>query len=323
MTNLLVIKERIIKFYARYEMYITPVLKFLVMLFIQIAINANIGFNSRLKNPAIVLIIALLGSFLPPNIMVILTALVVVLQVYALSMECAVVIGLVFLLMFVLYLRFTPREAIAILLMPLCFILKIPYVIPLALGFVGSPLSCISAACGTIAFYLVRYVKVNSEQLSGGGGSVDTALTGFRFIIDNMLKNQTMILMVIAFCITVVLVYLVRRLSISYSWYIALGLGTVIELLIILIGSVAMDAEVGVIGVIFGSLASALIVLVIQFFIHNLDYSRIEYVQFEDDEYYYHVKAVPKITMEEPQTRVRRINPQQSHQGRRDYIDER
>ena len=34
--------------------------------------------------------------------------------------------------------------------------------------------------------------------------------------------------------------------------------------------------------------------VVIQFIFMNLDYARTENVQFEDDEYYYYVKAVPK-----------------------------
>jgi len=319
MTNLLVIKEKIIRFYAKFEMYINPVLKFVVMLLTMIAINSGIGFMSRLKNPAIVLIIALLSSFLPMNVMILLAALVVVIHLYALSMECALVIAMVFLIMFVIYFRFTPKEAVAVLLTPLCFVLKIPYVIPLAMGFVGGPLSFLSVACGTIAYYMVHYVNIHSEQFSGEG-SVDTALTGFRMVIDNLLKNPTMILMTVAFVITVLVVYLIRRLSISYSWYIALGFGSVLMILIVLVGGVSLDADISAIGVILGTLFSAMIVLVIQFFVHNLDYSRTEYVQFEDDEYYYHVKAVPKITMEAPQNKVRRINPQTK--GRREYIDE-
>ena len=39
----------------------------------------------------------------------------------------------------------------------------------------------------------------------------------------------------------------------------------------------------------------------------NVDYSRTEYVQFEDDEYYYYVKAVPKNTVTAPQKRVKTI----------------
>lgn len=318
MTNLLVIKEQIIKFYARFEIYITPVLKFLVMLASLIAINANIGYMSRLKNPAIVLIIALLCSFLPINVGIILAAFVIVLHMYALSMPAAAVVGLVFLILFVLYFRFTPKEAIAVLLMPLCFALKIPYLVPLAIGFVGGPLSCISVACGTIAYYIIHNVKASSEQMTGGEG-VDKALSSFKLVIDMLLKNKTMILFAVTFCITAVVVYLIRRLKVNYSWYIALGFGSVINIMILLIGSMTMDADVSVIGVIFGTIISAGLVFVLQFFIHNLDYSRTEYVQFEDDDYYYYVKAIPKITMEAPQNKVRRINPQQPAGKRREY----
>ena len=41
-----------------------------------------------------------------------------------------------------------------------------------------------------------------------------------------------------------------------------------------------------------------------------MDYSRIENVQFEDDEYYYYVKAIPKMTVAAPTKTVKRINVQ-------------
>ena len=44
------------------------------------------------------------------------------------------------------------------------------------------------------------------------------------------------------------------------------------------------------------------------FFVFAVDYSRTEYVQFEDDEYYYYVKAVPKLTVTRPDVKVKRIN---------------
>ena len=46
----------------------------------------------------------------------------------------------------------------------------------------------------------------------------------------------------------------------------------------------------------------------IEFFSFNLDYSRTEKVQFEDDDYYYYVKAVPKVTLTAPDRRVKKIN---------------
>ena len=61
---------------------------------------------------------------------------------------------------------------------------------------------------------------------------------------------------------------------------------------------------------ILGTIGSAAIAIVIQFFRRALDYTAVENVQFEDDDYYYYVKAVPKINVSMPQMRVKRINAQ-------------
>jgi hypothetical protein len=51
-------------------------------------------------------------------------------------------------------------------------------------------------------------------------------------------------------------------------------------------------------------------VIVLRFFVFNVDYSRTEKVQFEDDEYYYYVKAVPKVTVTRPEKKVKKISSQ-------------
>ena len=46
----------------------------------------------------------------------------------------------------------------------------------------------------------------------------------------------------------------------------------------------------------------------VHFFRVVLDYTAVEYVQFEDDDYYYYVKAVPKMTLAGQQKTVKHIN---------------
>lgn len=67
------------------------------------------------------------------------------------------------------------------------------------------------------------------------------------------------------------------------------------------------STDISIIGLILGSIVSVLLVKVLQFFVFNVDYSRTEMVQFEDDEYYYYVKAVPKNTVATPEKRVKTI----------------
>ena len=48
--------------------------------------------------------------------------------------------------------------------------------------------------------------------------------------------------------------------------------------------------------------------LVFQFFRLALDYTAVERVQFEDDDYFYYVKAVPKINLAVPERSVKKIS---------------
>ena len=89
MTNLLVLREQLKKFYSKYELYITPALKSLLALVTIIMINASIGYMSELKNVAVVLILALMCSFLPLNFIVVIAAAVTLGHLYKFSLECS------------------------------------------------------------------------------------------------------------------------------------------------------------------------------------------------------------------------------------------
>ncbi len=308
MTSLLVAKQYLKKFYGKFEVYLIPLMKFLLSLISLLLINGRLGFMERINDTTVVLVVALMCSFMPMNFIVIAAAAFVLLHVYVLSLECTVVVLAAFLLMFLLYFRFSPRDTAVVLLTPICFILRIPYVIPIALGLLCTPVSAVSAACGTVAYYLLTYVSGSAATLASMETEEMTAK--FRFIIDGMLNNREMVVTVAAFAVTIILVYLIRRLSIDHSWTIAIVAGALVNVMVLLVGDLMFDTNVSIAGVIGGTIVSSLIVLVIQFFAFHVDYSRTEKVQFEDDEYYYYVKAVPKVTVAAPERKVKKINQQ-------------
>ena len=45
------------------------------------------------------------------------------------------------------------------------------------------------------------------------------------------------------------------------------------------------------------TVVSVVVGLVLEFFVFGGDYTRTERLEYEDDEYYYYVKAVPKATV--------------------------
>lgn len=302
--------------YSRYEVYITPLLKFMMALISLLLINSRIGYMDSIDRMTVVLIVALMCSFMPMNFIVVMSALFVMIHLYSFSLECALVVGVGFILMFLLYLRFSPKDTLVVLIMPICFLLKIPYVVPLAMGLIGTPASMVSVGCGVIVYYMVHYVAQNVSVIAAMTGdetsTVKFSVAKFKFVVDGILNNKEMAVTIMAFAFTVLLVYLIRRLSIDYAWTIAMAAGAVVNIMILLVGDLMFDTKVSLAGVIVGNIVAFLLTVVLQFFVFNVDYSRTEKVQFEDDEYYYYVKAVPKVVVSRAEKKVKQINSQRS-----------
>lgn len=82
--------------------------------------------------------------------------------------------------------------------------------------------------------------------------------------------------------------------------------GVMIEVLILLVGDLMYDTNLSIFSALLGAVVTVLVCKAIEFFRFCLDYSRTEKVQFEDDEYYYYVKAIPKVAVTTPEKTVKR-----------------
>ncbi len=306
MTTLLELKQYIKKFYIKNETYLSYVWKFLLALFSIMLINNKLGYMVSLNNFAIIMMASLLCAILPANFIVLVSALFIVGHLFALAPECALIAVLVFLLMFLLYFRFSPKDTLAVLLTPLLFFMHIPYVMPLAMGLLGTPASVVSVAFGVIISFMLSYFSSNASNFGIEG--VEEAANEFQSIISGILGDKTMLVMIVAFSISLVLVYVIRRTSVDHSWKIAIAVGAIAMIIGILVGDLVFETQISILGVIGGTIISGLLMLVVEFFSFSLDYSRTENVQFEDDDYYYYVKAVPKVTVATPERKVKKIN---------------
>ncbi|MCR4586527.1 MAG: hypothetical protein K5686_12490 [Lachnospiraceae bacterium] len=309
MVQLLTAREWLKSVYSRYENFCRPALKFLLALVSMMMINSKLGYSQALKSGAVTLIIALMCSFLPLNFIVTLSALIVLLQLYALSLESVIIAGIVMLVMMLLYFRFAAKDTVLIMLTPLSFILGVPYVIPLCAGLVAAPSSVVSTGCGVIVYYMLKVISVNRQTLLNM--EEETLLEKLRFLADAIIDNREMMVCVAAFGITIIVVYVIRRLSVDHAWTVAIITGMLVDVMVILMGDLRFNTRISVGSLVFGSILALIVAEILQFFIFNVDYSRTEKVQFEDDEYYYYVKAVPKNTVALSDPKVKKIKGQE------------
>lgn len=327
MTTLLELRERALAIYSSYENLIQLAGKFILTLTALLFLDSRIGYNTTLANPLLAVILAMVCALLPVSLSVSIIGLIIVAQMYALSLETMAVAAALYALILLLYFRFSPKDAIILLLLPVAYRLNLIYAVPIAAGLLLGPASILSVSFGVIVVYFVEFINKNAASITGI--TTEESVSKFRFVLDGIFKNEKMWVMILAFALTLIIVYVIRRLMIVNSWLLAIGVGSVVNLLVILIGDMVFDTQVSIPLLFLGTVLSFGVAWVIQFMVFNLDYSRTESVQFEDDEYYYYVKAVPKVALSTKSRTVKKIStsreiahPYGPHSGYRDSRSE-
>lgn len=287
MVTLVRIKDWLKAVYGRFDVIIITVMKFLLAFAALRIMSKYIGFFDLFTNPFVSIVIALVCSLLPFGLSAAVLALCFLANLYKISIELAILAAFILMVIALLYYSFHPGDAVLLILMPVLMALKVPYVIPLIAGLAGSIFSIIPISFGVLIFYIAQYANANAELLSGKLNLTQMP-ANFMTIIDGIIPNKTMWMGIAIFAITVIVVYLIHNLSFNYSWYVATGVGAIGLLLMSLI----LDSDIQVVGFI----VSIVIAAVYIFFVFSVDYKKTERIQFEDDEYYYYVKAIPKIT---------------------------
>ena len=120
-----------------------------------------------------------------------------------------------------------------------------------------------------------------------------------------------MFVAILAFTVCLLLVYNLRMRAADQAWKIAIGAGVISELVLFIAGDLAFGVHTDYLTLILGSAVSVVIGMALEFMIFSVDYSRTQRMQFEDDEYYYYVKAIPKIVVSAPEKTVKKINERQ------------
>ncbi len=305
MSTLLVWREKLQNIYAKYSIYILKALQFVTGLIVFGLINSNIGFMEQASSVVCTAGLAVICTFFPMTIMTLAAAALVLVHFYAVSMPIAIVSLVVFLLMFIFYFRFTPKKAWIVLLSAIAFGLKIPLVIPVVFGLLGTPVWIVPASFGIISYYMIDYVKDSATALkSADAENLADSLMNFT---KQLFTSKEMWLMIGAIVVGILVVHLIRTRSVDHAWKIASAAGAAVSVILLSAGSIALDIDISFAIVLASAVLGIAIGLVLEFFFFSVDYSRAENIQFEDDEYYYYVKAVPKVGVAVPEKEVKRI----------------
>lgn len=309
MDMIYVFRGRIQELYAKNSKVFDKIFQFILAIVTFTVINHNVGFMKAAASPVASLALAVICTFLPLMVTVIMATVLILAHMFALSIGMLAVTAVIFLIMYIFYLRLTPKKALIVLLTPLAFFLKVPYIIPVACGLVATPISLIAISCGTIVYYMLEYVKKSSVNIENVGAK--GMLTQATKYVQQVFQNKEMWIIIVAFIICFFVVFTLRRTSMDHAWKVAIVAGAVANVIVIVAGDIALGVHTSYGTLIGGNVGAIVIGLILELFLFSVDYARSENLQFEDDEYYYYVKAIPKVSVATPEKTVKRINERQ------------
>lgn len=292
MNSFRLFKEKCQKVYGQQDYWIVPIFRSCLAFFIFFSLTRHFSMVGRLAHPLALLFFSLISFFLPFSTLPMLLGVILMSYFYQQSLLLLGVSGGVFLFLFLLQSSIRGKYAVLIALMPLCFLLKIHYFLPIFVGLTMGFTAFLPLALGCFLYFYLAFVQENGKLFSA---SVDLTeqLESLTKTLLPFFKDKEMLLLLVLFSAVVLTVYFIRNTSIQYSWHIAVTVGLVMEALLWILYpmlSLKMNFVISLLSYLF----SAALAIFTLFFFHDLDYRGTKFLQMEDDEYYYYVKAVPK-----------------------------
>lgn len=308
MIKILEFKESIIQLYKKFERYIIPISRFLLSLLILLMLNGFFKANLTLSKMALILFIGGISVFIPIYWFILILIGYISAQISAISIEASIIITAFMLVIYFLFVRAFPKTAYFIILVPLFFALKIGYILPVFAGLFIGPTSILSVCIGALVYkfsvYIPALLQVHSDSVYD---MPETLMHIYKYIINIFTQDTSVLLTIIVFAVVLTVTYIVSRLEYDYIWYISIGVGITVNMLGFIIGTLILKSDISIIGVLLGSVLAGIVCSVAQFMRFSLDYTRVEKVQFEDEAYFYFVKAVPKVTIPKTEKAITKI----------------
>lgn len=293
LTKLLEFRGMARGFFQKYQLLIEPVFRFVISYLAFHTINTTLAYNKTVTNPVIELGLAAVGAFLPPVVLILLCALLAMVQVYSASPILAALVVVIFAVLYCFIARFSGKYGYAVVAVPILFVFKMPYLVPLLLGMIATPVAIFPTVSGVIVYFVFRVIQEAATRQDIT--SLDATLALYIDVVNGLFKHKEMFITIAIFAVVILVMWMVRQLRFEFVFELTIVLGAIINILGFLLANLQLDINVGTGSMILGTVISMLLVFVAQFFRVVLDYTSVEHVQFEDDDYYYYVKAVPKI----------------------------
>ena len=306
MAQLVSIRENVIRFYQKYGLIVGAVIKF-VLSFVTLYFLAQMfDFGSKANTPALYALLSLIQAFLPMVFLYFSGSLLIMLNLWQLSPDILAGFALLFLIGCLTLVRVDRKSAWIAMAVPVLFYLKLEYIAPVLLGITVGLWAVVPASIGILIYFLSGYAESVSTLLTTTEAAGPAA--GLQRIANLIMIDKYLLVIFAAYCSVIFITALLNRLFYERAWQFAIIVGNAVLAVLMLCGRYIFDLDYEVWRVFLEVILSAALCMVYWFFKGIGDASRTERTVFEDDEYIYYVKAVPKLKIAQKDHNVRDIH---------------
>ncbi len=306
---LLSMRQNMISEFKKYEYIILPFMKFiLIFSAIHMLITAT-NYTGALSGVIAVMFLALIGTFVSAQWILIGSILLTTLFILPANPIFAILMFILLTILYLAFMRLFPKEGLLTLVTLMAFAINVPLILPIIVALLGGYICIVMMIIGVIVWFMVpELTAVIQTTTLNKSEIVDLATSVSKTDFNALLMDEKMLSVVVVFFIVFSVVYIIRKQSIDYAPYIAIGVGMVVNILgfglaILFFDDIGMKMG----SIILWTVIGGIVAVVVQFFSVALDYQRSEVVQFEDDDNYYYVKVVPKINVKVKHTTVKHV----------------
>ncbi len=291
------IRAWICRVFMQLELPIKILAKFAFVFLIFERVSAWEGFQSGLpfNSAAVHMILALLCILLPMRFATFFAIIIILYNIYQASFWGAIIAAVLLLVLYILISRLAPDETILMILMPLLMKTNL-LIVPLFAGAFMGVFSIIPIVGGIVLWSFMRILPV---FLKFDAGAIDElpelATETLSYIADQFVKNKELMFLMILCAGIVVVVWLLDKVNFNYMRYLAVIAGAAVGFVCLVVGRTTGMIEISVVDTVKMPVIAMLIMIFIEFFHIALNYKMSRRLEFADDEYYYYVKAIPKI----------------------------
>ena len=307
MIQLLLIRDSIKSVFKKYNAAIIPVLRFIAAFVTFALINGDLGYNEKLTGISVLVLLSAISAFFPMGVTVFLSGILMIFHIYSASMFLSLIFMVIIAILYFLLMRLAPGYSSLIIAIPVLTFFHMEALVPIAVGLVGSPIAIFAMIPGIVVSVLFNIIK-EAVKMSAGSMQIEDNLQIYVFVIKSLLENKLMLLMIATAIAVFLATYICRRLAVSHSYILGIIAGIIVNLIVMIVGGLVFEVNVSVLWIFLGSIISGALAFAVQFFKYLLDYSSVEHLQFDDDDYFYYVTAVPKLSVTSPDLNILKIN---------------